>query len=56
VVAAKLVLKSQYDSSLMIDGESIDVRVRRMSNKEFDRFAAEFAKYQADGPRGASPQ
>jgi hypothetical protein len=55
VVAAKLNLKSQYDSSLVIDDASIDVHVRRMTNKEFDRFAAEFARYQADGPRGSSP-
>jgi hypothetical protein len=54
-VVAKLNLKSQYDSSLVIDGASIDVHVRRMSNKEFDRFAAEFARYKEDGPpRGSS--
>jgi hypothetical protein len=54
-VVAKLNLKSQYDSSLVIDGASIDVHVRRMNNKEFDRFAADFSRYQADGPRGSSP-
>lgn len=46
----KLELRSTFPTVLKIDGVEIDVRVKRMTNIEFDGFWAEFSKY--GQPRG----
>lgn len=46
----KISIHSYFPTVLVIDGEQLDVRVRRMGNREFDRFAKQFAEHSA--PRG----
>ncbi|HWK09905.1 MAG TPA: hypothetical protein VNR64_07635 [Vicinamibacterales bacterium] len=48
--APKIRTQSTFKSTLLIDDVAIDVRVKRMTNTEFDAFADGFAKW--SDPRG----
>jgi hypothetical protein len=49
-MSAKLIVKKFFSTELVIDDVALKVRVPRMTNREFDAFAKEFAEYGT--PRG----
>jgi hypothetical protein len=49
----KISTQSFFPSTLVIDGVSVDVRVTRMTNTQYDTFAREFAQW--SDPRGPEP-
>jgi hypothetical protein len=51
---AKLQLSSTFPASLVIDGFELAVRVARLTNDQFDAYAAAFSRW--DEPRGSEPE
>jgi hypothetical protein len=51
-MSAKLIVRKFFATELVIDDVVLKARVHRMTNREFDQFAKEFAQYGA--PRGSA--